>query len=268
MEFKYLNSKSNHPLIDHFYKLTISKNVLPFKTLVVPIGQTNITYVFCDDYQIAKIKNKDIYYKDLTLTGQIYSSYYLEVNKPSKNLGFAMRPTTLYKILNRDITEFNNKHQSLKEVNKDIYEIFNTIFLTTKNDEAFVKSVYEIFDKLPLSTDPNLKYIDKAIDYILEKEALLKVSDLLKIIPLSQKSLEIQFKKIVGLTPGKYIRQQRFIRLMFKYGNKKHNISDLMHMFNYYDSSHFSRDFKMFLGQTPKEYFKQDFPLIETYLKE
>lgn len=268
MEFKYLDRNCKHELIDHFYKLTISKEVLPFKTPVVPIGQTNITYIFCEEYQIATIKNKKIYYKDLTLTGQIYSSYYLEINKPSKNIGFAMKPTALYKILDKDISKLNNKHQPLKEVSSNLYEILNPIFLDTKDDdEAFVQSVFQVIDNIPLSKNPALKHIDKAVDYIIEHEGLLKVNDLLKIIPLSQKTLEVQFKKIVGLTPGKFIRKQRFISLMFKYGSKKHNISDLMYMFDYYDSSHFTKDFKMFLGQTPKEYFKQDYPLIQKYLK-
>jgi AraC-like DNA-binding protein len=268
MEFEYLKKNRNHTLIDQFYKLTISENDLPYRTLIVPIGQTNITYVFCEDNQIAKFKNREILYKDLILTGQIYSSYYLEINKPSINLGFAMKPTTLYKILDKDISKFNNKHQPLKEVNKKIYKVINEIFLTTKdNEENFIESIYKVFDEFPLSKNPNLKHIDKAVNYIIEKEGLLKVNDLLKIIPLSQKSLEVQFKKIVGVTPGKYIRQRKFISLMFKYGSEKYNITDLMYMFDYYDSSHFSKDFKLFFGQSPKEYFKKDFPLIKKYLK-
>lgn len=269
MEFNYLERNCNHELIDHFYKLTISSSVTPFKTLIVPIGQTNITYVFSEEFQIATIGKSKIYYKDLTLTGQIYSSYHLEINKPSKNVGFALKPTALYKILDKDVSKFNNKHQPLKDASKKLHEIFNTIFLETiDDDKAFVKAVYKAIDKLPLSQNQNLKHIDQAVNYILEKEGLLKVNDLLKIIPLSQKTLEIQFKKIVGITPGKYIRKQRFVSLMFKYGSKTHNISDLMYMFDYYDASHFAKDFKMFLGQTPKEYFKQDYPLIEKYLKE
>lgn len=268
MIFKYLDENINNPLIDHFYQLTISKKALPFESLIVPIGHTNITYVFSDEYQKAKLKGKEILYKDLILTGQIYGSYQLEIISESVNLGFALKPTALYKILQQDISKFNNQHIALKSVNEKLFHQFNEIFLSTRNNEnAFVNSVDEILKTLPLSEDTNLKHIDKAVDYIFEKEGLLKVQDLLKIIPLSQKSLEIQFKKIVGVTPGKYIRQHRFICLMQNYASKKYNLSDLLYMFNYYDISHFSKDFKYFIGQTPKAYFKSDYPLLQEYLK-
>ncbi len=269
MEFKYLDQDKNHPLIDHFYQLKISKEDIPFKSLIFPIGQTNITYVFCEDSQIAFLQNKKMPYKDLILTGQIYGSYNIEVNNESENIGFGMKPTSLYKILECDISKFNNQHTLLRDITSELFTKLNTIFLKNRdNVDALMKDVYKVFDSLPLSKDKNIKHIDTAIDFIMEKDGLLQVNDLLEIIPLSQKSLEIQFKKIIGLTPGKYIRQYRFIRLMQKYGSQKFEIADLMYMFDYYDPSHFSKDFKFFFGQTPKNYFKKDYPIIKKYLKE
>lgn len=96
---------------------------------------------------------------------------------------------------------------------------------------------------------------------------MLQVTDLLKIVSLSQKSLEVKFKKIIGLTPGKYIRLIRFIKLMRKYENKKIAINDLIYMYNYYDHSHFIKDFKLFMSESPKEYFKKEYPLIKAYSK-
>lgn len=268
MEFKYLEKNCNHPLIDHFYRLKISEEDLPFSTLIVPLGQNNITYVFTEENQIANIKNRKIPYKGLIVTGQICSSYQIEVISKSDNIGFAMKPTSLYKILNQDISKFNDQHIHLNEINEKIYGLFSEAFIKNRFDEnAMMQAVYEIFDKLELYTDINTAYIDKSIDYITKKEGLLQVNDLLKIIPLSQKTLEVQFKKIVGITPGKYIRHYRFTKLMQKYGSGKYTIADLMYMFDYYDKSHFSRDFKFFVGQTSNEYFKKDFPLIKEYLR-
>ena len=268
MEFKYLDENRKHDLIDHFYRLKISELDLPFESLIIPIGQTNITYVFCEDFQIYKLKDKRILCKDLILTGQIYGSYHLEVNNISESIGFGLKPTALYKILNKDISKFNNQHLPLKNVSMELHNIFKSAFIDYKNnEEAFVNSIYKIFENLTLTKDSNIKHIDKAIDYIQEKEGLLQVNDLLKIIPMSQKSLEIQFKKIVGITPGKYIRQSRFIKLMQKYVRQEFEIKDLMYMFEYYDESHFSKDFKYFLGETPKNFFKKDYPLIQKYLK-
>jgi AraC-like DNA-binding protein len=268
MEFKYLEENCKHPLIDHFYQLKINETDLPFKTLIIPLGQNNITYVFNKNNQIAKIKNKEIFYKDLVVTGLITGSYHIEINSESDNIGFAMKPTALYKIFKRDISEFNNKHTQLNLIDINIHNIFNKAFLENRLDKnAMIQAVYKIFDNLKLSDDINLQHIDKCIAVINKKEGLLKVNDLLNLVPFSQKSLEVQFKRIVGITPGKYIKQFRFTRLIQKYTSGKYNISDLLYMFNYYDKSHFYKDFKLFVGQTPNAYFKENYPLIKEYLR-
>ena len=268
MEFNYFDKNNKHPLIDHFYQLKISEKDIPFKSLIVPIGQTNITFVFCDKDQKSIHADKEIIHNGLSLTGQIYGSYNLEVYAKSENIGFGLKPTALYKILETDISKFNDKHQPLKDVSPKLYEFFYDAFTKNRgNEKDFIKAIYQIFEKLKLSNDEHIKYIDLAVEFIKEKEGLLKVNDLLNVVPLSQKSLEIQFKKIVGITPGKYIRQFRFIQLMLKYGSQEYELNDLLYMFDYYDASHFARDFKFFLGETPKKFFKKDYPLIKTYLK-
>ena len=54
---------------------------------------------------------------------------------------------------------------------------------------------------------------------------------------------------------------------MRKYESQEIAIKDLMFMFDYYDRSHFSRDFKLFMNETPKSYFKKDYPLLKAVFK-
>ena len=55
---------------------------------------------------------------------------------------------------------------------------------------------------------------------------------------------------------------------MRSYQSKEINLKDLMYKFNYHDSSHFTRDFRLFMLQTPKDYFKKEYPLLQNYLPE
>ena len=90
---------------------------------------------------------------------------------------------------------------------------------------------------------------------------------MLQLIPLSSKSFQVKFKKIVGLTPVKYIKLVRFSNLIKKYQHKDIDIKDLIEMHNYYDQSHFIKDFKFFMKQKPKDFFKKEYPLIKKYTK-
>lgn len=267
MEFRYIDENTTHPLIDHFYQLKINENDLTFKTLIVPFPQTTVTYVFCDDDQISEKGKRKIAYKELTLTGIMDGAYYVTITKESENLGFALKPSALYKILGKNISSYNNSHINFVNIDENLNEKLSCIFTLHRNDlNSLVKEVYNLFNNYPIKEDRFTKYIDDAIDLIKEKDGLLTVNDLLAKTPFSQKSLESNFKKIIGITPGKYIRQHRFLTLMKKYQRKKIDIKDLIHQCNYYDTSHFSRNFKLFMGLTPKQYFQKEYPLIKEYL--
>ena len=270
MQFRYLEKDNNHPIIDHFYELKISKEDLPFTSLILPLGQTNITCIKCAKDQISKHPNKaPIFFNGLIVTGQAYGFYEVTIVEESYNFGFGLKPTSLYKLTGKDVSKFNNNHVNINQLTDDFFIKLKAIFEENSNNiHQFIKAIYTFFEKLPFAKDQNIGYLEKAIDLIEEKEGLIKVSDLLDNIPFSQKKLELQFKKIIGLTPGKYIKQYRFMKLMQKYNSREISMSDLQYMFNYYDASHFAKDFQFFMNQTPKSYFKKDYPLLMSYLKE
>ena len=122
--------------------------------------------------------------------------------------------------------------------------------------------------ELPLIENRNTTAIDKVIDIIHEKEGMLSVNELLGNIPFGQKTLETQFKKIVGLTPSKYIRLHRFLNLMRQFEKNTLSLKDLIYMYDYYDESHFNRDFKSFTSKTPKQFFKNEYVIVKEALKQ
>lgn len=265
MEFKYLNKKDKRGLVNDLFILKFHKDDLPFKTIILPIGYPTLVYIFSKQ-QDTIFNGKKMPLKGLTVTGQFYGTYDYFVNDISSNIGMTLHPTALYKILNIDISKITNKHIPLEEINKELSKKLMSIFIDYKDDsEVFKDAIIDCINNLPLKIDNDVKFIDEAIENISKKEGLLQVKDLLETLPLSQKSLETKFKKIVGLTPGKFIKMIRFTTLMRKYETKEINLNDLIYMFDYYDHSHFSRDFKLFMSQTPKSFFKKDYPFLKEY---
>ncbi|SDR83444.1 Helix-turn-helix domain-containing protein [Polaribacter sp. KT25b] len=269
MEFITLDSHTKNPLIDYFYQFKITEKDLPFETLILPVGSSNIAYNFCEEDILFTHKKNKSFYNKLTLIGQFYGSYEILINKVNYNVGFDLKPTSLYKIIDKDVSFVTNKQKQLKDFHFELYEKLNPLFLKYKDDiTKLIESINNEFDQLTLSKDKNIEHIDKAIAIIIKNEGIIKVTDLLKEVPFSQKSLEIQFKKIIGVTPGKYIRQYRFMNLMRKYVSKQIEIRDLIFQSNYYDKSHFEKDFKLFMNQSSKKFFHEDYPLLRKILKE
>ncbi len=102
------------------------------------------------------------------------------------------------------------------------------------------------------------------VQYILNKKGMLAVEELSEVFPYSTKTIERIFNKEVGASPYHYICLVRFnyvIRELEK--NQFASLADLVVQYNYYDHSHFEKDFKKFLGQSIKSY-KNDNNLLLT----
>lgn len=54
---------------------------------------------------------------------------------------------------------------------------------------------------------------------------------------------------------------------MKQYEAKKASISELIDYYAYYDLSHFTKDFKLFMNQKPSDYFKSENIFLNNYLK-
>lgn len=267
MTLKYFDVDNVSTLVEELFLLKFSKDDVPFQSTVLPICNTSITYIYCDC-------QKAIYNKQVTplsgpiVTGQFYDSYQFLVNKESFSYGISLHHTALYKLTGLDIGKIKNTHVPLKKFDDNLFQTLNPIFLNNKNNiSQLSKNLKTAILSITTVSNPIIDQIDHTINVIHDKEGLLNTYELLSEVSFSQKSLETHFKKIVGLTPGRYIRLHRFTKLMRKYEGKEINLNDLIYMYDYYDHSHFTKDFKYFMKQSPRDFFKTEHPFLHEYLK-
>jgi AraC-like DNA-binding protein len=129
---------------------------------------------------------------------------------------------------------FTNKNSSFKILNEQLSTNLEKIFLTYIEDKNLLFSkLEELLLTLKLVKNKKIEIVDGTLEMIKEEQGLLSVNDLLKKVSFSQKTLENNFKKMVGLTPSKYILIQRFLNLMKKYENNTIDFKDLIYMYNF-----------------------------------
>ena len=267
MDLTYFDIKKTSHLIQEFYHISYSDTLIPFKTLMIPYGVSGCTFIYSNG-QKTSIDHKETVLKNLVLNGQFYKSYQFIANEAGFSCGINFKPTTLYKLTKVDISRFTNKNVYFSQIDKILSKKIEFIFLNHRNNfKNMFLEIENLLLQLPLLENKNTIAIDKVVNYIHLKEGMVSVTELLEIIPFSQKTLETQFKQMVGLTPAKYIRVHRFLNLMKQYENNKIDLKDLIYMYDYYDESHFIKDFKSFTSKTPKDFFKEDFSIIQAALK-
>ena len=109
--------------------------------------------------------------------------------------------------------------------------------------------------------------VDFALN-ILHHQEVKSMSNLAEQLNISQRHLETQFKKNVGLSPKTYSLILRFKRMeqQLKQMSTVH-WPDMVFAAEYYDQTHFIKDFKRFTGRTPTEYLEENLDLGRSFLK-
>ncbi len=101
------------------------------------------------------------------------------------------------------------------------------------------------------------------VEYIYENKGMLSIDELTEEFACSDRTLERLFKKEVGASPYRFICLVRFNYVIREIENNPDiPISDLIATYNYYDHSHFEKDFKKFLGQSVTHYKNHFNPLL------
>ncbi|WP_452223363.1 helix-turn-helix domain-containing protein [Lacinutrix chionoecetis] len=266
MTYNAITSNDPNSLVEAFFELYFSETVVPYKSLIIPTGLHTLTHTSKGMNKML-VDDKIYTSEKLIISGQSTKSYLLNVDEETKCCGLLLRPTTFYKLTQQNVSKLNNKHVPLQNISKSLFETFNTFFLENNSGGKALKNIETLIKKLPLTIDKDTENVDNAIAIINRRKGKISINDLLEHIPVSQKTLELQFNKIVGLTPKKYARLYRFSLIMKKYNASDLKLKDLVEMYNFHDASHFIKEFKYFMNESPKSYFKNESELIKKYLK-
>jgi AraC-like DNA-binding protein len=170
---------------------------------------------------------------------------------PSFFYGARFKPGAFYNLTHIPATEVMDKFLPINEVYKD----FNTksFFLFSFNDAKKIFADYIASLIQNKEVNEFTKLFDKLYDV-----TPANVSEIYKIMNYSPKQCQRLFYKHFGLSPQMalcIIRFQKCLKTLLS-ENKRPN--EVLNRANYYDQSHFIRDFKKFIGITP-------FDLVQKY---
>lgn len=177
-----------------------------------------------------------------------------------RSIGVYFQPTALRTIFNIDASELTNQHTSIDCVTNDpiLEELINANSIHDK---------IEIISRFFLKRIRQVKHHDKKADFattLLQNGNALK--DIQKEMNLSERSLERLFKQYVGLSPQVYSRIVRFQSgLHVLRQNNFDKLTDVAYHHDYFDQSHYIRDFKAFTGVNPRQFIRHTNEQVENF---
>lgn len=225
-----------------------------------PSGFCSIVFNLADDYILRNKKYDNLVVPRQFIAGQSIYSYSLHFNGVINLCGIVFKPAALASLFDLPTFEYTEERIPLDNIFKKPSVNALSEALAAENDnqskarilETFI---LEIFDH----NKPEPDYIDLAANEIIEKNGMVDVVDLMKQVYMSRRNFERKFFKKVGLSPKYYARLRRMGYLMNQIaGKKKADWGALFSECEFYDQSHFIKDFIEFTGRTPQQYIEDN----------
>lgn len=143
------------------------------------------------------------------------------------------------KVLEQKIVQANNTQERI--------EIIETFLLDKLNQNATIENL-----------------VKTTVDSLLATNGSNSINLILKDDLSKRRQLERNFKKQIGISPkqlGKVLRLQTALKMLL---NDNENLTNIAYESEYFDQAHFIKDFKEFIGTTPKEFLGNENMTLST----
>lgn len=264
MLFKfYQPSKPLQSFIEGYLEADVRQDTKNESHILFPNGFSGIFFNFGNK---GKLIIKDAYDTPaVSIFGQIDCHFTVEHWPGFYSLGVLLKPVVMSKIFRINMAELTNKAFHAELFRND-FKFLHEQLEEAPSIQQKINLIESFFQELLKNTDRRTTITDEALR-IIHQEETISIEKLANRLHVSQRYLEINFKKMIGLSPKTYSMIQRFKRIESQLKKSQTaNLTSVDFANTYYDQNHFIKDFKRFTGHTPTDYLALDFEMGRSYL--
>ncbi len=174
-----------------------------------------------------------------------------------------LKPTTLHHLFKIDVSRIVNTGVNPTTLFKGKLDNAFQTHLTSNTTPQNIQALDTLFIQQLDTAQPRFNFIDAAIDTIITSKGELKLHELVDTLGVSKRYFQKKFKEMVGISPSTY---QHIIRYNFIFSSltaKEPSYKATDASFYFYDSAHYSKDFKKFWGMSPSEFNPDQHPFLK-----
>lgn len=250
----------SHPLLRNLIKyfwVIESESIISVNHKLLPVN--NIDFIFNFSSQIEYIGDEKVRTTSTRFHFNGIRDKYCIINQTGnlRVFGASFFSIGLFPILRMPLNEFTSKTIELDDIISNFTdEILKKLTSLQSNSEIIKIIEMAIADTVDISLIPG-KDIYELIKVFNSSNHC--ISDFCEQYGVNQRKLERIFNKYIGVSPKLFQRINRLQGIINQFKQKK---SDNLTLFaydnNYFDQTHFIKDFKTFIGTTPTEFLSQN----------
>jgi AraC-like DNA-binding protein len=264
----YKPHKDLQAIVKCYWTLEIPKQQDIQRQLILPDGCVDMCFILGDN--IKRYINDDDYVIQprQMLLGQITEQFYIEPTGCVDTFAIRFYPLGFANFIELPLNLLSNKETPLSELfGEENAKQLSQEIIQAENTLARISIVEKfLLDRLfAKKTIHNI--VKSTIDAMFESRGTKSLNVILKNDLTKRRQVERNFAKQIGLSPkklSKVIRLQATLQLLLN--NSTSTLTDIAYENEYYDQTHFIKDFKEFTGITPKEFLTDDKMILSSLL--
>ncbi len=247
--------KDLESIVKFYWTLEVPFDPKNQKQKIVPDGCIEMTFNFGDKIKRYTSDNDFVLHPNAMIMGQRTKSYYILPTGNVRTFAICFYPIGFVNFVNIPLQNLVDKETPIEELfeTAEAKELEQQMHLARDTQQRI--SIIESFLLSKLSENSRISNIVKStVDALLKTNGSSAINVILKNDISKRRQLERHFKKQIGISPKqlvKAIRLQATLQLLLN--RKSETLTEIAYEHEYFDQSHFIKDFKELVGVTPKE---------------
>lgn len=247
-------------LVKFYWTLEVPFDPNNHKQKIIPDGCIEMTFNLGDKIRRYISENEFLINPNAMVMGQRTKSYYILPVGDVDTIAICFYPHGFANFVNTPFEKLVDKETPIAELfgqtvadtleqqiihatdTRQRIEVIETFLLKKLNEEATISNI-----------------VKSTVDTLLKTNGSTAISVILEGDLSKRRQLERHFKKQIGISPkqlSKVIRLQATLQMLLN--QKTERLTDLAYENEYFDQNHFIKDFKEFVGITPKEFLDSE----------
>ena len=258
--------KDLESIVKFYWTLEVPFDPKNKKQKIVPDGCIEMTFNWGNKIKRYTSENDFILHPNAMVMGQRTKSYYILPVGNVDTFAICFYPIGFGNFVKTTLENLVDKETPIAELfgQAEANELEQQIVEAIDTEQRI--NIVETFllKKLNLKNIIN-NIVKSTVDAILKTNGTTPINVILKDNISKRRQLERHFKKQIGISPkqlSKAIRLQATLQLLL---NKKSlTLTDIAYESDYFDQSHFIKDFKDLVGVTPKDFLDNENMALST----
>ncbi len=252
-------------LVKFYWTLEVPFDPKNQKQKIIPDGCIEMTFNLEDKIKRYVSESEFVVHPNAMVMGQRTKSYYIEPLGNVNSFAICFYP---HGFANFVCTPLEN----LVDVETPIESLFGEIpskELKQKISQAASTQerieIIEIFLLNKLNQNTTIESLVKTtVDTLISTNGSTPINQILKNDLSKRRQLERKFRKQIGISPKQLSRVLRLQTALKMLLNDNESLTNIAYESEYFDQAHFIKDFKEFIGNTPKEFLGNENMALST----